>query len=48
MEYEQIECGLSINPIELIDHSEFDDLLDCNNEYIDNSNDDTLVFGLNW
>ena len=48
MEYEQIECGLSINPIELVDHSEFHDLLDCNNDYIDNSDCEETVFVLNW
>ena len=48
MEYEQFECGLSLNPIELVDHSEFHDLLDCNNDYIDNSDCEETVFGLNW
>ena len=48
MEYEQIQCGISINPLELAEHDNFEDLLDCNNEYIDNSNDDTIVFGLDW
>ena len=48
MEYEQIQCGISINPIELADHEDFDDPLDCNNECIDNSESNEIVFGLDW
>ena len=48
MEYEQIQSGISINPLELADHDNFDDPLDCENEYLDNSNCDEIVFGLNW
>ena len=48
MEYEQIASGISLSPLDLVDHDEFHDSLDCNDEYIDNSNDDTLVFGLSW
>ena len=45
---EPIQSGISLNPLDLIDHDDFDDLLDCSNEYLDNSNDDTVVFGLSW
>ena len=48
MEYEQIASGLSVSTLDLVDHDNFDDPLNCNDEYIDNSNDDTLVFGLSW
>ena len=48
MEYEQIASGISISPLEMVDHTEFDDLLDCDNEYIDNSDSNEIVFGLSW
>ena len=48
MEYEQIASGMSINPLDLVDHDDFDDPLDCNDEYIDNSDCEETVFGLNW
>jgi hypothetical protein len=48
MEYEQIQSGVSISPLELADHSEFEDSLDLNNEYIDNSDSNEMVFGLSW
>ena len=48
MEYEQIQCGISINPLELADHEGFDDALDCNNECIDNSESNEIVFGVDW
>ena len=48
MEYEQIASGLSLSPLDLVDHDEFHDSLNCNDEYIDNSDCDETVFGLSW
>ena len=49
MKYDEpIQSGISLNPLDLIDHDDFDDLLDCNNEYLDNTNCDEIVFGLSW
>ena len=39
---------LSLSPLDFIESNDFIDELGIDEEYIDNSNDDTLVFGLDW
>jgi|2_EtaG_2_1085320.scaffolds.fasta_scaffold303043_1 hypothetical protein len=48
MEHEQTTLGLSLSPIDWIDLSDFVDELGLDDECIDNSNDNTIVFGLSW
>mgnify|MGYP001434994207 CR=1 FL=1 len=48
MEYEQKQISLSLSPIDFIESTDFIDELGIDTDCIDNSNDDTLVFGLDW
>ena len=39
---------LSLSPLDFIESTDFIDQLGLEEDTLDNSNDDTLVFGLDW